>query len=129
MVESESHKFIKERIAEALRELGYHVKTEARVAEGRADVLALKDGEEVRVEVYKTNIPWFLVRIKGDIKIPYGMADPPTTRVVAYQAGKYLRTSIPSEIVAELGLKAGDVLAWEVVERGGRKVALIRKLE
>ncbi|MCD6593456.1 AbrB/MazE/SpoVT family DNA-binding domain-containing protein [Candidatus Bathyarchaeota archaeon] len=53
----------------------------------------------------------------------------PTTRVVSYQAGKYLRTSIPIEIVKALDLKAGDVLAWEIEERDGRKVAVLRKLE
>jgi len=57
------------------------------------------------------------------------MRDPPTTRVVSYQAGKYLRTSIPTEIVKALNLKVGDVLSWEVMERGGRKMAVIRKLE
>jgi len=57
------------------------------------------------------------------------MRDPPTTRVVAYQAGKYLRTSIPTEIVKALNLKAGDVLSWEIMEKEGRKVAILRRLE
>ena len=57
------------------------------------------------------------------------MRDPPTTRVVSYQAGKYLRTSIPTEIVKALNLKAGDVLAWKIEERDDRKVAVLRKLE
>ena len=57
------------------------------------------------------------------------MSSLPTTRVVSYQAGKYLRTSIPIEIVKTLNLKAGDVLAWEVQEKDGRKVAILRKLE
>jgi len=40
-----------------------------------------------------------------------------------------LRAVIPKEIVEELGLQPGDVLAWDVEERDGRKVAVIRRLE
>jgi len=57
------------------------------------------------------------------------MRDRPTTRVVSYQAGKYLRTSIPVEIVKALNLKVGDVLSWEIMKKDGRKVAILRKLE
>ena len=86
--------------------------------------------------IVRSNLNFRIVRIVRFISLPIRpirgdrmVRDPPTTRVVAYQAGKYLRTSIPSEIVAELNLKAGDVLAWEIEERDGRKVAIIRKLE
>ena len=40
-----------------------------------------------------------------------------------------LRAVIPKDICEELGLRPGDVLAWDVEERGGRKVAVLRKLE
>jgi len=40
-----------------------------------------------------------------------------------------LRAVIPKEICEELGLQPGDVLAWDVEKRHGRKVAVIRKLE
>ena len=38
-------------------------------------------------------------------------------------------TSIPATIVDALGIEAGSILAWEVEERDGRKVAVLRKLE
>ena len=38
-------------------------------------------------------------------------------------------TSIPATIVDALEIEPGDVLAWEVEERDGRKVAVIRRLE
>jgi len=43
--------------------------------------------------------------------------------------GEYYRTTIPKKISEMLELQPGDVLAWEVEERDGRKVAVIRKLE
>lgn len=42
---------------------------------------------------------------------------------------RYFRIAIPVAVAEELGLREGDILAWEVVEHGGRRVALIRKLE
>ena len=38
-------------------------------------------------------------------------------------------TSIPASIVDALGIEPGNVLAWEIEERDGRKVAILRKLE
>lgn len=69
MTESEIHKLIKEKIAEALRELGYETRTEYVVTEGRLDVFAYKkDCEPIRVEVQHTNIPdWILAKVKGDL--------------------------------------------------------------
>jgi len=43
--------------------------------------------------------------------------------------GEYYRTTIPKKICEKLGLQPGDVLAWEIEERNGRKVAVLRKLE
>jgi len=40
-----------------------------------------------------------------------------------------LRAVIPKEICEELGLQPGDVLAWDIEERDGRKVAILRKME
>jgi len=38
-------------------------------------------------------------------------------------------TSIPATIVDALGIEPGNILAWEIEERDGRKVAILRKLE
>mgnify|MGYP005647351467 CR=1 FL=1 len=51
------------------------------------------------------------------------------TRIGGKGRERYLKTIIPIEIIEELGLRPGDVLAWDVEERGGRKVAVLRKLE
>jgi len=51
-----------------------------------------------------------------------------TVNVADKKSGS-LRAVIPKEICEELGLRPGDVLAWDVEERGGRKVAVLRKLE
>lgn len=40
-----------------------------------------------------------------------------------------VRTTIPEDIVTELGLKVGDVLDWVVVTEHGKKYAHFRKLE
>ena len=40
-----------------------------------------------------------------------------------------LKAVIPKEVVKELGIQVGDVLAWEIREVEGRRVAVIRKLE
>ncbi|MCP8309281.1 MAG: AbrB family transcriptional regulator [archaeon] len=40
-----------------------------------------------------------------------------------------LRTTIPEQVVKELGITAGDALDWTVEKRDGKKVATIRKLE
>lgn len=68
MTESKTHRFIKEKIAEAFRELGYNTETEKRVKEGRLDVYAEKNGNEVKVEVYKSHIAdWIVMKVHGDI--------------------------------------------------------------
>jgi len=43
--------------------------------------------------------------------------------------GEYYRTIIPKKVCEELGLQPGDVLAWDIEKRNGRKVAVIRKME
>ena len=60
----------------------------------------------------------------------YGMVLKSTvTRIGGKGRERYLKTIIPVEIIEELGLQPGDVLAWEVQEKDGRKVAVLRKLE
>jgi len=51
------------------------------------------------------------------------------TRIGGKGRERYLKTIIPIEIIQKLGLQPGDVLAWEIVEREGRRVAVIRRLE
>ena len=51
------------------------------------------------------------------------------TRIGGKGRERYLKTIIPIEIIEKLGLQPGDVLAWEIEERNGRKVAVLRKLE
>jgi hypothetical protein len=68
MVESETHKFIKKKIAESLKELGYNVETEIKYGKGRIDVLAEKEGNFVKVEVYNSHISdWVVAEINGEI--------------------------------------------------------------
>ena len=50
-----------------------------------------------------------------------------TVNVADKKSGS-LRAVIPKEICEELGLRPGDVLAWDVEKRQGRKVAVVRKL-
>ena len=65
MTESDLHKTIKRKVSEGLEELGYETKMEARVKKGRVDVLAVKDGKELKVEIANTHIPeWVLVEMK-----------------------------------------------------------------
>jgi bifunctional DNA-binding transcriptional regulator/antitoxin component of YhaV-PrlF toxin-antitoxin module len=40
-----------------------------------------------------------------------------------------LRTTIPEEVVKEMKLEVGDVLDWEVIRDGSRKIMKARKLE
>jgi bifunctional DNA-binding transcriptional regulator/antitoxin component of YhaV-PrlF toxin-antitoxin module len=40
-----------------------------------------------------------------------------------------VRVTVPEEVVKELSLKAGDVLDWEVVSEGARRVMKVRRLE
>jgi len=42
---------------------------------------------------------------------------------------KSVKTTIPLKVAEALGIRPGDVLDWEIVERNGRKMALVRKLE
>lgn len=66
MAESKIHKVLKNKIAEGLQELGYTTKIEALVTGGRLDVLGIKDGKEIKVEVINTHCPdWILVEVFG----------------------------------------------------------------
>lgn len=40
-----------------------------------------------------------------------------------------VRTTIPEKIVQEMDIAIGDVLDWETVMQGGRKVVKVKKLE
>lgn len=40
-----------------------------------------------------------------------------------------IRSTIPENIVKDMGLKVGDILDWQVVEEKGKKYAKFRKLE
>ena len=51
------------------------------------------------------------------------------TRIGGKGRERYLKTIIPVEIIEELNLQPGDVLAWKIEERDDRKVAVLRKLE
>lgn len=68
MVESEIHRFIKEKITEALREEGYSANMEVLTSKGIVDVVAEKDGQKIKVEVIKTHAPeWLFVKVKGNM--------------------------------------------------------------
>jgi bifunctional DNA-binding transcriptional regulator/antitoxin component of YhaV-PrlF toxin-antitoxin module len=49
--------------------------------------------------------------------------------VHANTTSRSLRTTIPVNIVNELGIAKGDALDWSIKSIGPRKVAIIRKLE
>lgn len=51
-----------------------------------------------------------------------------TTKVTAYRE-KYLRVNLPGEVIDWLGLKAGDILVWRPVERDGKRIIVVEKLE
>ncbi len=40
-----------------------------------------------------------------------------------------VRTTIPEKIVQEMEIDIGDVLDWETIMQGGRKVVRVKKLE
>ncbi|MDG7002140.1 MAG: AbrB family transcriptional regulator [Nitrososphaerota archaeon] len=40
-----------------------------------------------------------------------------------------VRTTIPEKIVAELSIKPGDILDWEVVKEKGRQIMKVKRLE
>jgi bifunctional DNA-binding transcriptional regulator/antitoxin component of YhaV-PrlF toxin-antitoxin module len=40
-----------------------------------------------------------------------------------------VRTTVPEKIVEEMEIKVGDVLDWETVMQGGRKIIRVKKLE
>ena len=51
-----------------------------------------------------------------------------TAKVSAYR-GKYLRVNLPGEVVSWLGLKAGDILVFRLMERDRKRVIIVGKLE
>jgi hypothetical protein len=73
MTESAIHKFLKYKIAEGFKELGYEVDIEASCPEGRIDVSAKhKDGSIINVEVINTHISeWVLVKVGSDSKLTH----------------------------------------------------------
>lgn len=53
-----------------------------------------------------------------------------TTKVqLANNVSGSLRITIPNDIAAELGLKVGDVVNWDLTTDKGRKYARLRRLE
>ena len=71
MPESETHKFLKNKLALVLEQEGYKVKTEFKTNEGRIDVFGEKGEEQISIEVFKTHIPnWLIAKVKGDLDLP-----------------------------------------------------------
>ncbi len=53
-----------------------------------------------------------------------------TSKVVkASPRSPSVRSTIPEDIVKELGVKIGDVLEWTLAKKGNKKGVFIRKLE
>lgn len=74
MTESEIHYFIKNKIAQALTELGFETKTEETLEYGRVDVSARRDNEHIKIEVIKTHTPdWFAVKLSTNTEYGEGM--------------------------------------------------------
>jgi uroporphyrinogen-III synthase len=68
LTESDLHFFIKKTIGEALTKLGFNVTYEKTVTEGRIDVFAEKEGNEIKVEVMKSHAPdWILAKVTGEL--------------------------------------------------------------
>jgi len=57
-----------------------------------------------------------------------GMVEVSKARLMTKRA-RTIITSIPASIADALGIEPGNILAWEIEERNGRKVAVIKKLE
>ena len=56
--------------------------------------------------------------------------DAKTTRIQrASTISDSVRSTLPNDIVGELGLEVGDVIAWDIVSEKGKKYARLRKLE
>jgi len=53
----------------------------------------------------------------------------PTRIQLANKDSGSVRVTIPLEIVEEMGLEVGDVMAWDTVSEKGKKYARLRKLE
>jgi hypothetical protein len=72
--ESEVHRLIKLAIAKVLVELGYFAGVEfPRPGGGFLDVYGRKGNNEINVEIWKTNLPeWLIVRVKEEV-IPLAM--------------------------------------------------------
>lgn len=107
MVETIIHRLVKEKIAEALRELGYDAKVEHVVEQGRLDVFATKEGcEPIKVEVVHTHVPnWIMLEVKGDIP-----ASPTAPSVEVEEAPKiphYWRDPSPAKLAEELAINKG----------------------
>lgn len=57
--------------------------------------------------------------------------------VVGYKSGVVkashkspsVRTTIPEKIAAEIGIKPGDILEWELTSEKGRQIMKVKKLE
>ncbi len=47
----------------------------------------------------------------------------------AHSQSKTLRTTIPEEVCAECGIYAGDLLAWSVIRKNGKRNMLVRKID
>ena len=128
MGESDTHRFIKQKVADALRERGYKVQTEQPVEEGRLDVRAEKDGELIQVEVIKSHIPqWILVKVKGDLH-----SDVKSNSIVSHVSyarkdSRSLKTVIPKRIAEALTIQHGDEVEWELVVEGEKIIAKVRK--
>jgi len=39
------------------------------------------------------------------------------------------RLQVPAPIIRELNLEVGDVVIWDIEERNGEKVAILKKME
>ena len=111
MGESDTHRFIKEKIAEALSELSYKVATESREGGKRLDVKAEKDGDIVNVEVIKSHIPeWLLVRVEGDLRTP----KPIQYTVKVQKVGTSLQMVIPKAVADGFEIRQGDEMVLTI---------------
>ena len=68
MSESKTHKFLKQKLALALKKQSFQVETEKKTDMGRIDVYGKKGNNEIKIEVFKTHLPQYLVtKVKGNI--------------------------------------------------------------
>ena len=112
MPESDIHKFVKNSLVEAFQKEGYSSKSEFRDKEGFIDVYAKKGDNEIKIEVYKSNIPpWVITKIDGDLQKKLDIKP---------------NNKVRSQVYFEIDQEIYDAFRHYCIEHGLKKTKIIR---